>query len=134
MGFLGGVLLQPDSNLYGVTGESMAPIVVIVLIIAAHLSAAFSPQQQKWIVGFGVLEFLVSRGVQTMVTVAMTVPASDKNLLLKVHNHLLFARDIIQIPNIIFICLILAGYTFIARRSLQHDISKTAPMEVLSAN
>jgi hypothetical protein len=112
IGFTCGFVFQPGLNPKGLVGESMMPIVVIALILAAHIMEALTSGQQRVIMLFVSLEFFASRGIQTLVDVVRAIPASDPNMLLKQEYHLLFAQDLVGHSSIL-VFLIVVGYAFL---------------------
>jgi hypothetical protein len=92
-GLAGGVLLQPGANSMGLVAESMAPIVLIVLIVAASMLNATPSRVQRMTLIALACEFVLIRGVHTMTAALFMTPSADPNWDLKAQHSLTFARD-----------------------------------------
>lgn len=119
IGFLGGVFLQPDRNIFGLVGESMTPIVLLTLIRLVPLIVALTLRQQRLIFFFIGLEFTASQGFHLLLKMMSFIPLEDPNALLKEQYHLSFARDFIGSTWIGFALVIIAGYGFLFWRALR---------------
>jgi len=91
MGLLGGVLLQPGLAQHGVAPESMAPLVVLSLIIIGRGLATI--RNINWILGALALEFMLSRGLHTVMLVGYFIQPTEANLQLKHEQAIHFVRD-----------------------------------------
>lgn len=95
-GFLCGIIFQPGLNLTGLTGESMAPVVAILLIVTSQIASRYPFRQQQTLMLLIAVEFFASRGVHTFLSVFGTVAENDPNLALKIQHGLIFAQDVIH--------------------------------------
>lgn len=118
VGFVCGVIFQPGFNIGGVVGESMTPIVLIVLILTIKIVDNLTALQQKKIMLFTFIEFFATRGIQIIIYIFGSVPESDTNMILKSQYHLVFAQDIVGTFRFIFVCIIIAGCALMLRNFL----------------
>jgi hypothetical protein len=95
IGFWGGCILQPGTNSAGIVGESMTPIVFVLLLVATKYLYTLPVQFKQFILLMVAGEFLDSRGIH-LAFLAMGSPIIwDENIVLKVSHYLVFARDLI---------------------------------------
>lgn len=111
-GFVGSVILQPGQTIFGLAGENMATIVLLVLIVVVQIAGTFTPRQQRIVMLLTFVEFLASRGLQILFDGLGLVAADDANLLLKQHHHVLFARDMVGMAWLGFVAIVVAIYIF----------------------
>ncbi|GAB1541799.1 hypothetical protein NUACC21_44720 [Scytonema sp. NUACC21] len=95
IGFWGGCILQPGTNSAGIVGESMTPIVFVMLLVATEYLYTLPVQFKQFILLMVAGEFLDSRGIH-LAFLAMGSPIVwDENIVLKVSHNLVFSRDLI---------------------------------------
>lgn len=114
VGFVGGILLQPGRQLLGIAQESMAPIVLLALIMMTAVLDTLPPIQYRVVLAFIGLEFILSRGLHMIDLALSSTPSDDVNLLLKQQHHLTFVRDIIGPAWVAFALAGITGYILIA--------------------
>ncbi len=115
IGFLGGCILQPGFNLTGIVGESMTPMVILLLLVAAEYLYALPVKLRQMMLLMVAGEFLFSRGIH-LFFLAINHPAIlDGNADLKFENNLVFAGNLIAtrwpagIVIILFLILLVIG-------------------------
>ena len=108
LGFCGGCILQPGTNSSGIVGESMTPIIFILILVATKYLDALPVNFKRFILLMVAGEFLDFRGVH-LAFLAMQSPIIwDENIILKVSNNLVFARDLIG--NSWSILIVVSGF------------------------
>ena len=108
LGFCGGCILQPGTNSSGIVGESMTPIIFILILVATKYLDALPVNLKRFILLMVAGEFLDFRGVH-LAFLAMQSPIIwDENIILKVSNNLVFARDLIG--NSWSILIVVSGF------------------------
>ncbi len=93
--FAGAIIVHPGLNRTGLAAESLEPVVVLLLIIAAR---ALVELAARWrlVVAALVLEFALTRGLHTLIVIAGIIPTSnDPNLALKLDKGITFIADIV---------------------------------------
>jgi hypothetical protein len=97
-GFLGGCLLQQGFNTGGLVGESMTPIVFLLLLVASEYFYDLGVKFRQLFLLILTGEFLISRGLH-LVFLGIGHPFIwDDNLSLKNDKNLVFARDLMATP------------------------------------
>lgn len=105
-GFLGGCFLQPGFHRGGIIGESMTPIVVLLLLIVTEYLAML-PVRLKQLILFTIVgEFVLSRGIHLLFLGAEKTVVWDGNADLKTNYSLQFARDLIGTPIGLFMAIV----------------------------
>lgn len=95
IGFWGGCILQPGTNSAGIVAESMTPIVFILLLVASKYLYTLPIQLKQFMLLIITGEFLDSRGIHLALLAIGSPIIWDENIMLKVSNNLVFARDLI---------------------------------------
>jgi hypothetical protein len=98
LGFLGGCFLQQGFNTGGLVGESMTPMVFLLLLVASEYFYDLGVKLRQMFLLVLTGEFLISRGLH-LVFLGIGHPFIwDDNLSLKNDENLVFARDLMVTP------------------------------------
>jgi 4-amino-4-deoxy-L-arabinose transferase-like glycosyltransferase len=94
--FAGAIAVHPGLNRSGLAAESLEPVVVLLLIMAAR-SLLDLPQRRRTIIAALLLvEFAITRGLHTLLIIVGLVPVSnDPNLALKLDKGITFIADMV---------------------------------------
>jgi len=117
-GFFGGILLQPGAVRHGLAPESMAPLILVGLMIATQFVKIFDISIQRSILGILLFEFTISRGGHTLFLGLGLYSSDDPNLLLKTEHSLLFARDLLMTSWPIMGLFVITGYMILVTLTL----------------
>ena len=94
-GFVGVVLLAPGSVRGGLVQDGMTPLVMILLIPAAHMVAAMGLTGRRLVLLGVLIEFLATRGAHTVLQALQVLDEDWYNLTLRDFNKIVYARSFI---------------------------------------
>lgn len=114
IGFFGGCFLQPGFNPAGIVGESMTPVILLLLLVATEYLLQLPIKLQQPILLMVAGEFAISRGLHLVALAMKHRVIWDNNIGLKVENNLVFARDLIKTPRLALMFTILAFLVLLA--------------------
>jgi hypothetical protein len=92
VGLAGGVALQPGGGALGIAAESMTPLVLLWLVLAANALAGVSGGWRRLVLLLAGVEFGLTRGWHLLAALAGSSFAAD-NLALKAATAVVYARD-----------------------------------------